>query len=118
MVFETNLFNAATRLVSLRISLTILGEVMSSMALTFFGFTLIPRFSKYRMFLGGFGFLAFHDHVVHIDLHIPAYLLAEHLVYQSLVRCTCVLQPKQHDFVAIQALASDECSFFLIFLLH
>ena len=43
MAFKTNLFNAATRLVSLCTSLTVLGETMLSMALTFFGFASIPR---------------------------------------------------------------------------
>ena len=36
-------------------------------------------------------FLTFYEHVIHIDLHIPTYLFAEHLVYQSLVRGTCIL---------------------------
>ena len=43
MALEMNLFNIVIHLVSLYTSLTVLGEVMSSMALTFSGFALIPR---------------------------------------------------------------------------
>ena len=32
----------------------------------------------------GFGFISLHEHVIHIDFHIPIYLLIEHLVHQSL----------------------------------
>ena len=43
MALETNLFNVAIRLVNLCTSLTIFGEVMSSIVLTFSGFALIPH---------------------------------------------------------------------------
>ena len=54
-----------------------------------------------EVFKVGFGFFSFYNNVIHIDLHILVYLLIEHLFYQSLVCGTCVLQSKQHDFVAI-----------------
>ena len=43
MALETNLFKAATCPVSLYSSFTLLEEVMSNMALTFFGLASIPR---------------------------------------------------------------------------
>ena len=43
MAMETNLVNVMIRPISLCTSLTILGEVMSSIALTFYGFASIPR---------------------------------------------------------------------------
>ena len=43
MALETNLFRAATSPVSLCTSFTFLGEVMSSMALTFSRLALIPH---------------------------------------------------------------------------
>ena len=54
-----------------------------------------------EVFKVGFSFSTFHEHVIHIDLHILAYLLVEHLVYQSLVRGTYILWSKWHDFIVI-----------------
>ena len=54
-----------------------------------------------EVFKVGFGFLAFYECIVYVDLHTPAYLLVEHLVYQSLVGGTCILQSKWYDFIAI-----------------
>ena len=48
VAFETNLFNATTRLVNLCTSLTVLGEVTSSMALIFTGFASIPRWDTIK----------------------------------------------------------------------
>ena len=48
VAFETNLFSAATCLVSLWTSLTIFGEVKSSMALTFSGSASIPRWDTMK----------------------------------------------------------------------
>ena len=66
----------------------------------------------------GFSFPTFYKHIVYIDFHIPPYLLGEHLIHQSLIVGAYILQSERHDFVAIQALASDERSFLLIFFLH
>ena len=60
-------------------------------------------------------FFTLDEHIFHIYFHVPPNLFAEHLVYQFLVRGTCVLQTKRHDPVAIQPLAGDEGGFFLIF---
>ena len=43
MALKTNLFNAVIHPVSLYTSLTVLGEAISSMALTFFGFVSISH---------------------------------------------------------------------------
>ena len=48
MAFKTNLFNAAIRPVNLCTSFTILGEVMSSIAFTFFGFASIPHWETMK----------------------------------------------------------------------
>ena len=66
----------------------------------------------------GFSFPTFYEYIVYVDFHIPPYLLVEHLIHQSLIVGTCILQPKRRDFVAIWALASDKHSFLLIFFLH
>ena len=63
-------------------------------------------------------FLAFDEHVVHIYFCVPPNPLAEHLVYQSLVRGSHILQTKRHDLVAIEPLASNEGGLLLILLYH
>ena len=61
---------------------------------------------------------AFYQHVIYINLHIPPNLVCKHLVYQSLVRCPCVLESEWHHFVAEESLAGNKRSLLLISLLH
>ena len=65
-----------------------------------------------------FLFLTLDEHVVHIDRYVPPNLLAEHLVYQSLVCGPRILQTKRHNPVAIVSLAGDEGGLLLILLCH
>ena len=39
--------------------------------------------------------LTFHQHIVHIDFHIPPNLWTKHVVDQPLMHCPCILQPKK-----------------------
>ena len=52
--------------------------------------------------------LAFYQNVCHVDLNIPPNLMCKHLVHQSLIRGTHVLDSEWHYFVAKKTLASDE----------
>ena len=138
-----SLSNVTIRPVSLCTFLIVLGEVMSSIALTFSGFALIPCWDtmKLRNFSGEtpkthllrLSFILYLLKVSNVSwrssrwvfafllfmsMLFIAYLLVEHLVYQSLERGTCILQSKWHDFVTIQGLTSYEYSFLLIFLIH
>ena len=63
-------------------------------------------------------FFALDEHIVDVHFHVLPNLLAEHLVYQSLVRGSCVLQTKRHDPEAVEPLVGDEGYLFLIFLGH
>ena len=63
-------------------------------------------------------FLTFDKHVIHIYIYVPPILLAEHLVYQSLVRSSRILQTERQDLVAIKPLAGDEGDLLLILLCH
>ena len=57
-----------------------------------------PLLKVYKM---GFRFPAFYEHIIYIDFHIPHYVLVEHLIHQSLIGGTCILQFERHEFVAI-----------------
>ena len=63
-------------------------------------------------------FFTFNKYVIHIYFYVPSNLLAEHLVYQSLVHGSPILQIERHDLVAIEPLASDEGGLLLILLYH
>ena len=63
-------------------------------------------------------FLALDKHIIQKHLYLLPNLLAEHLVYQPLVRCSCVLQTKRHDPVTIEPLAGDKGNPLLIFFCH
>ena len=63
-------------------------------------------------------FFTFNEHIVHIYFYVPPNLLAKHLVYQSLVCGSRVLQIKRHNSVAIKPLAGDEGGLLLIFFCH
>ena len=63
-----------------------------------------------------FFFFAHDEHIIDVHFHVLLNLLAEYLVYQFLVRGSCVLQTKRYDLVAVEPLADDEGCFFLIFL--
>ena len=63
-------------------------------------------------------FFTLDEHVVHIYFHVPPNLLAEHLVYQSMVRGSRILQTKRHDPIAIKPLAGDEGGILLILFFH
>ena len=65
-----------------------------------------------------FLFFTLDMHVVHIYLYVPPNLLAEHLVYQSLVRGPHILQTQRHSPIAIQSLVGDEGGLLLILLYH
>ena len=51
---------------------------------------------------------AFHQHVVHVDLHIPLNLMHEHFVYQSLIRGARVLESEWHHPLAKETLVGDK----------
>ena len=74
------------------------------------------------MFLGGRPskqlFLTLEKYIVHVHFHVPPNLFFEHLVYQPLVGCSCIFQPKGHYFVTVEPLACDESSFLLVFLCY
>jgi hypothetical protein len=61
---------------------------------------------------------ALHQHVIHIDLHIPSNLALKHFIHKPLVCCLCVLQTEGHDLVGIQASIGDERGLLLIFKMH
>ena len=63
-------------------------------------------------------FFTLDKHIVHIYFYIPPNLLAEHLVYQSLVHGSRVLRTERHDSVAIKPMAGDEGGLLLIFFCH
>ena len=63
-------------------------------------------------------FLTFYKHAVHIYFYVSSNLLAEHLVYPSLVRGSRIFQVERHDPVAIETLAGDEDGLLLILLCH
>ena len=63
-------------------------------------------------------FFTLEKHVVHIYFYVPPNLLAEHLVYQSLVHGSRILQTGRHDPVAVETLAGDEGDLLLILLCH
>ena len=63
-------------------------------------------------------FFTLDEHVIHIYLYIPPNLLAEYLIYQSLVRGSRVLQTKSPDSVAIEPLVGDEGGLLLILFYH
>ena len=52
--------------------------------------------------------LTFYQYIVHIDLDIPPNLMCKHLVYEPLIRCSCVLEAEWHHFVTEKALVDDE----------
>ena len=58
--------------------------------------------------------LAFHYHVIHVYFNISSNLLSKHLIHESLIRRPCVLQSKQHDLIAKEALAYDKRSLLLV----
>jgi hypothetical protein len=59
---------------------------------------------------------ALHQHIIHVDLHVSAYLLPEHLVDQSLVGSPSILQLERHHLVAVQPPVNDEGRLLLIHL--
>ena len=64
----------------------------------FVGLSIEPFLKACKM---GFSFPAFYEHIVYIDFLIPPYLLAKHLIHQSLIGGICILQSEWHAFVAI-----------------
>ena len=61
---------------------------------------------------------AFYQHVVNIDLDISSNLMCEHLVHESLICCTYILEAERHHFVTKEALAGNERSLLLIHFIH
>ena len=52
--------------------------------------------------------LAFHQHVVNVDLDISPNLLCEHFVHKPLICRTLIFKAKGHYFIVEEALAIDE----------
>ena len=63
-------------------------------------------------------FFTLDEHVIHIYFYVPPNLLAELLVYQSLVCGSCVLQIERYDPITIEPLAGDKGGLLLILLCH
>ena len=61
---------------------------------------------------------ALHQHVIHINFHVPSNLGLEHFIHRPLVCCPCVLQTERHNFVAVEALIDYERSLLSIFWVH
>ena len=59
-----------------------------------------------------------HKHVVNVHLHVLSYLWTEHVIYQPLISCPCVLQTEGHYLVAKQTLVGNEGGFFLVNFVH
>jgi len=65
-----------------------------------------------------FFFFTLDEHIINVYFYVTPNLLIEHLIYQSLVCSSCVLQTKRHNPITVESLAGDEGCFFLIFLGH
>ena len=63
-------------------------------------------------------FFTLDKHVVYIYFHVPPNLPTEHLVYQSLVCGSHILQTERHDPIAMKPLAGDEGGLLLIVFCH
>lgn len=58
--------------------------------------------------------MAFHQHIINIDLLVIADLILEDYIDKLLVCSSYILQLEGHDFIAIQSFFSDEGSLLLI----
>ena len=63
-------------------------------------------------------FLGLHQHIVDVDFDIPADLVVEHSVHQSLIGGSGILQSEWHHFVAEESSARDEGRLLLVALVH
>ena len=61
---------------------------------------------------------AFHDSVVNVNFHSSIDQGLEDLCHQFLISSTSILEPEQHDFVAIQPVWCHEGCLFFIRLEH
>lgn len=130
VAFEINLVRAATRLVRLWMFFYVCGHCMSTMALIFLGWPwfpcgwswslrlpkrdtecAFPEIQPYSVFLrfqtwlpsyrGDHLRLAFHQYVIHVNLHDAINMYGENSVDQTLVGCSGILQAEWHYIVAI-----------------
>ena len=62
--------------------------------------------------------LSFHHNVVDIDFHGPTNQGFEELSHQPLISSANILEPKRHDFVAVQSMWCHKNCIFLIWLKH
>ena len=62
-------------------------------------------------------FFTLYQHVIYIYLDISFDLSNEHLVYEPLVCCLCILQSEWHELVTKKVLACDKRCLFLVRLL-
>src|SRR5664279_3328322 len=60
----------------------------------------------------------YDGNVVHVSVDVTAILFVKTSLHATLVRGSCVLQPKGHGYVAIRAIWRDERGFDLIRLSH
>jgi len=53
----------------------------------------------------------FHNHVVNVQFDTFAHQVAEDLIHQSLVGCSCVFKTERHDFVEVIGVICNESGF-------
>ena len=65
-----------------------------------------------------FSYTAFDEHVVHIDFHVPPYLIGKDFVDHLLKSGPSILQAKWHDLIAVQSYIGSKGCFLLIVRIH
>ena len=56
-------------------------------------------------------FLAFHEHIIDVNLHCFSDFFSEHTVYEALVSCSRIPKSEGHHFEIVDAFSSYERCF-------